>query len=319
MKNNWENPVCDYCKNKEFRIEIDNITSWEYKGIFRIVKCTKCGLVYTSPRPKLSRIGRYYKDESYWKNILSNKKKEDVLRTRDIDYREIDDVIKNNKNKGRILDIGAGTGDFLLRYKVDGWEVEGIDLDVKAIKYAKKYFDIELKQGDFFDFEFKPNSYDVIVLNNALEHLYYPVEAISKIYKILKREGLIIVNLPNYNSFGRYLFKGNWMALQVPRHLYHFSPKILSEIFKNEGLREIKVQYNYFSQNYYILFQSFRYLMSPKFKKGENGGMAKLDREQNLSFKKEIGKLFFKTLSFGLVLIEQILGRGENMIVYGKK
>jgi SAM-dependent methyltransferase len=159
----------------------------------------------------------------------------------------------------------------------------------------------------------------VVVLNNALEHLYYPVEAINKIYKILKKEGLLIVNLPNYNSFGRHIFKGNWMALQIPRHLYHFSPKILSKIFKIAGFRKIRVQYNYFSQNYYILFQSFRYLMSPKFKKGEKGGMAKLDKSQNLSFKKEIGKLLFKIVSFGLALIEQNLGRGENMIIYGKK
>jgi hypothetical protein len=59
--------------------------------------------------------------------------------------------------------------------------------------------------------------------------------------------------------------------------------------------------------------------MSPKFKKGEKGGMAKLDKSQNLSFKKEIGKLLFKIVSFGLALIEQNLGRGENMIIYGKK
>jgi len=319
MKNSWESPVCNFCRNKKYRIEIDNITSWEYKGKFRIVKCAKCGLVYTHPRPKSSEIGNYYKDESYWKNIPLKGKIEDVLRIRSIDYKEIDAIIKNNKNKGRILDIGAGTGEFLLRYKKDGWKVEGTELETKAIKHAKKYFDIELKQIDFLDFKSSPNKYDIIVLNNSLEHLYYPTQVIEKAYKILKKGGLIVVNLPNYNSFGRYIFKANWMALQVPRHLYHFSPGILTKILKSAGFNMIIFQYNYFSQNYYILFQSFRYLFSPKFKKGKEGGLANGDDVKKFSLKKELGKTLSKGLSYAIAFVEPVLSRGENMIVYGKK
>ncbi|CAN5117256.1 hypothetical protein BH11PAT1_BH11PAT1_4850 [soil metagenome] len=318
-RKNWEIPDCNYCGSKKYHILYKNLTYWEYPGRFQIVQCTRCQLVFTSPRPIPSEIGKYYIQENYFGTQDAGKKNDltDSITMFSPMYARID----TEKKPGKILDIGAGTGSFLYYYKQKGWKVDGVELMKTAVTYAKKHYGITLRNGDFFDFSFTKKSIDVVSLNGALEHVYNPLQTLQRIESLLKDDGLLIFSVPNYASVGRILFGRNWFPWQPPRHLYHYSPKVIKKMLRKAGFTNISITYNYWLQNYYILFQSLRYTASPTFKKTSMGGLVTPfdQRKKTFSLKKYLGKIAGETFARILAFIEPFIKKGEVMIVYAKK
>src|SRR5579871_3014732 len=234
----WETPICNLCHGKEIEVVYKEMTYWEYEGVFTIVKCRNCDLVFLSPRPPLSEIGKYYAQEEYFgRNISTLGKKYDDKKERERMFGVIYKIIFSRKKRGSILDIGAGTGLFLSKFKDEGWKTDGIELLSDAVSYAKKTYGITLRQGDFFDYSYKNNTYAVVTLNGALEHLYTPQETLKKIHALLSKDGMIVISVPNSDSMGREIFGRNWFPWQPPRHLYHFSPKTIKKMLENAGFK----------------------------------------------------------------------------------
>lgn len=320
MQKFWEEPACNLCNSPDREYLWRDMTYWEYSGVFQIARCKQCGLIYLCPRPKIDEIGKYYLQKNYFgRNIENTEGKYDDLKKREKTYGEIYQIILKTKKIGNILDIGAGTGIFLSKFSDLGWKTDGTELNDKAIKYAKNKYNVLLKKGDFLNIRFKEKSFDVITLNGALEHLYDPQGALRKIYKLLKTDGMILFTIPNVESVGNKIFGKNWFPWQPPRHLYHFSPKTAMSMLKKANFKNINIKHNYWLQNYYILFQSLRYSMSPKFRTKKSGGLQNNNFNRKFSLKIEIGK--FLGICFALVIgiIEPWVRRGEVMIVYANK
>jgi 2-polyprenyl-3-methyl-5-hydroxy-6-metoxy-1,4-benzoquinol methylase len=323
--NNWEFPSCDNCSSKAFTIVWNDITYWEYEGIFRIVKCTKCDLLYLHPRPSAKEISKYYPKESYWgRDVTKEKNVFNFIRERENAFSPIYDIILKRKNTGAILDIGAGTGLFLSKFKDLGWKVDGVEFSKEAASFAKKAFKIGLKTGDFLEYKFPRNTYDVVTLNMALEHLYKPKETLMNLYEIVKENGLLVITVPNLNSVGVKLFKKNWRALDVPKHLYHFTEPSLKNMVKGAGFTVTGTNHWYWIHNYYTVFESFRFSLSPRFKQKTGGGLASPSSPspsapQKLSVKRELGKITLKSLSAIVAIIGSITGRSESIIIYAIK
>lgn len=314
-----EFPLCDICGSKSNTVVWNDLTSWEHEGIFRIVKCSICGLMYTSPRPIPSEIGKYYPVESYWGTDVRVSTKKNMFIERKRAYEQLFSYVDSYKKSGSILDIGAGTGMFLSYFKEKGWKTDGIELSKEAVSFAKKTFDITLKKGDFLDYHFPKNSLDVVVLNNALEHLYSPRKTLEEVYSCLKKGGIIIITVPNVNSIGLKLFGKNWHALQPPRHLYHFSPSTLSRLITQIGFTFTGENHWYFTHNFYTIFESFRFTISPRFKKNAKGGLVTAEYKKQFSLKKEVGKIFTRALSLGIVLLGSSLNKSEVFTIYATK
>jgi len=319
-KINWEIPICNLCHSNKQKILWKDITYWEYKGIFSIVKCLDCDLVFLSPRPKITEISTYYEQENYFgRNICDDDIKYDDKKEREFAYGRIYKIIFSIKNSGSILDIGAGTGLFLSKFKDEKWDVKGVELMRDAVRYSKDRYAIKLSFGDFFSAKFRENSFDVITLNGALEHLHRPQEALQKIYSLLKKDGLIIFSVPNVTSLGNFIFGKNWFPWQPPRHLYHFSPITAAKMLVNAKFNEIHIKHDYWLQNQYILFQSLRYSRSPKFQKNKLGGLLHKDQKSKFSIRKELGKITGTFFSLAIAYIEPFVKKGEVIIVYAKK
>lgn len=319
-RKNWEQPNCNLCGKRDINVVYDNLTYWEYSGKFRIVKCKNCKLVFTSPRPVLSEMEKYYESEMYFgRDVNTNDDLEDS-EFREEHYGPMYNLILDKKKSGKILDIGAGTGLLLSKFKDKGWEVDGVELTRSAVRYAKRKYKIKLRQGDFLQKKIN-DKYDVIILNGALEHLHKPFETLEKANKNLKKGGFILISIPNSDSVGRDIFERNWFAWQPPRHLYHFSPDTVTKMLIKAGYKNIKISHDFDIQNNYILFQSARYMMSPKFKKKEEGGLIneKEAFKSKFSLKKEVGKVFFKTMAYIISKIEPFIRKGEVMIIYAEK
>lgn len=323
MKRNkagWEKPRCNLCGSDKYDVVWDDATSWLSDGTYKIVQCRHCSLTYLSPRPTEKIIGQYYKKESYWgTNIVDvNNKQEKSLR--DSAYGMLYKDIFRKAGAGSILDIGAGTGFFLTKFKEKDWEVRGVEISRQACEFARKVHGVKLDRGDFLDKYYPKNYFDVVTLNGCLEHLHKPKETLKKIAKVLKKDGLLLITVPNFDSLGRRIFGKEWYALQPPTHLYHFTPKTIKLMLNDSGFKVRNIKHSYWQHNYYIIFESIRMLFSPKFniERMENSKSNDTKRKKRpLYF--EGGKALAKVVSTFAALLMPVVKKGEVISVYAEK
>lgn len=320
IKNEWEKQTCNLCNNEKFEMIYDDATTWMNDGKYKVVRCTKCSLVYLSPRPKQEFIHKFYEPDSYWSIDLAESNTSDELKRRDKAYNFLYKDIFNMKEKGSILDVGAGTGLFLTKFKEKKWNVSGVELSKHACNFARKAYGIDLIQGDLLNIKLPRKKYDFITLNGCLEHLHEPKETLKKISKLLKNNGFVVISVPNFESIGSRIFRDKWFALQPPTHLYHFTPQTVSRMLKNSAFKDISIKHSYWEHNYYIIFESIRLNFSPKFKRSkEYFKNKKIAKKSRFSFKLELGKILAKGVSFTTAALEPILRKGEAITVYAKK
>jgi len=223
------------------------------------MRCGECEFVFTTPRPALEKIGDYYKSEDYVSH--SSTKKGIVNRA----YNIVRNYTLNKKVKlvetlvsdKHLLDIGAGTGHFLSRAASSGFRVTGLEPDEDARRVARELNGVELRElGDLY--ELKTESFDAITMWHVLEHVYNLNQDLAQIVSLVKKNGVLIIAVPNYTSFDAEYYREFWAAYDVPRHLYHFSPDAIKNIVEKTGLRFEKMVPMKFD-SYYVSMLSEKY------------------------------------------------------------
>ena len=218
-------------------------------------------ILKTHPQPTLDKLGSYYEFEDYishtdGKRTLFEKMYHFIKRKAIRD--KVSLINSYQPLKGRILDIGAGTGDFLLECKNQNWDILGIEPNDKAkgIAVGKG-----IKFGDTIE-KLESNSFDVITMWHVLEHVPDVEHPVAELKRLLKPTGTIIIAVPNYKSYDAKYYKEFWAAFDVPRHLWHFSKTAIEKLFdkQNMNLEDIKPMW----------FDSFYVsLLSEKYKTGK--------------------------------------------------
>lgn len=215
--------------------------------IFSILKDEKSELLITSPRPEIKDLHKYYESDQYISHTDAKQSLMDKVYQLVKNYtikQKIVLINSFNTEQKTILDIGCGTGDFLLACKNAGWSVSGIEPNIKARTYTKKkLFDSNEKIFDnikaLMDYNID-SKYDIISLWHVLEHVPNLEEYISNLKKILKPNGTIIIAVPNYKSFDAKYYEKYWAAYDVPRHLWHFSKRSIQLLFAKENMKVVK-------------------------------------------------------------------------------
>jgi SAM-dependent methyltransferase len=136
----------------------------------------------------------------------------------------------------RLLEIGCGSGSYLAVMRMLGWTVCGIEPDPAAAEVAARIADCQVHIGTIDDAPFEPASFDAVVSNHVIEHVYDPKSFISSAARLLKKDGLMAVQTPNFQSLGHKLFGADLFSLDPPRHLCLFTPASLRRVFENSGL-----------------------------------------------------------------------------------
>ena len=248
---------CPICSNKRFDNYLICDDHSVSKESFALVKCTKCSLILTNPRPKEESIGQYYESDEYISHTDSANTLTNFLYkiVRSYTLRKKATLIKRkNKGIGKVLDYGCGTGDFLMKCKKDGWEVEGVEPDDKARKLAQQKSDIPLHSN----LATLDENFDIITAWHVVEHISDLANTIKSLKKKLKDGGYFIIALPNHQSLDAQIYKENWAAYDVPRHLYHFDRSSMKHFAKRFKLKVKDVLPMKFD-SYYVSMLSEKY------------------------------------------------------------
>lgn len=189
----------------------------------------------TIPKLTEDKLANYYKSENYISHTDNKRNLFERLYhlVRSITLKQkvglIDSLQTTTKE---LLDVGCGTGDFLLIAKNKGWNVSGIEPNDQARSIATEKVGEHILSNTALN-EFDNHSFNVITLWHVLEHLPDFNEQIKLFKQKLKTDGRLVIAVPNYKSYDAQLYKEYWAAYDVPRHLWHFSRHAISKIFSS--------------------------------------------------------------------------------------
>ena len=225
-----EDTVCLICGSDYCSVEA---TGKDYlydsvENVFTFVKCLNCGHLYLQPRPKASAAEVIYPENysSYTAKFSTARWGINHIKSAVIGFRmrSLFSIIKDGAD---VLELGCGDGQLLLDMKARFQKARFAGLDRKFSPYVRKQLeknDIIIIEQMLEDARLEDEHYDLIILNQLLEHLWEPRECIKKIYNALKPDGLIAIETPNADGYDRRLFRKHlWGAYYWPRHLNIFS------------------------------------------------------------------------------------------------
>jgi 2-polyprenyl-3-methyl-5-hydroxy-6-metoxy-1,4-benzoquinol methylase len=228
---------------------------------FELLLDEELQLLKTHPQPSADNLSRYYESDDYISHTDSKRSlfeklyhavKQKALRDK------VKLIYKASSAKGKLLDIGAGTGDFAVAAQKEGWEVKGIEPSSKAKSIAQS------KGVTFIDSieQCNDTSFDVVTMWHVLEHVPDVENQIKELKRITKPGGIIVIAVPNFNSYDAKYYGRYWAAYDVPRHLWHFSKTSIDKLFAKQGLQLEKVLPMKFDSFYVSL-------LSEKYKTGK--------------------------------------------------
>jgi 2-polyprenyl-3-methyl-5-hydroxy-6-metoxy-1,4-benzoquinol methylase len=145
------------------------------------------------------------------------------------------------QEKGKLLDIGCGSGEWLVRMRDLGWTVNGLDFDERAVAVARQR-QLNVCCGTVPEIQFPAGWFDAITLNHVIEHVPDPCLVLKECNRILKVGGNVVLATPNNRSWGHMVFRKDWRGLEPPRHLHLFCPKSIEETFKRAGFRSLSIR-----------------------------------------------------------------------------
>lgn len=228
--------------------------------VFRLKHDAEKDMLVTEPRP--ADLTRYYQSNSYISHTDAFETISDRLYhivKKYMLWKKVRLMEKYSKGRGKVLDIGSGTGDFLRMARKREWTIDGVEPNPLARGLANEkqvplYRDLE---------EVKAYDYNAITLWHTLEHLPDLDAYIYKFKQHLASDGVILVAVPNFKSLDARIYGEYWAAYDVPRHLWHFSQAAIKELFERHGM-QIEKRIPLLFDAYYIA------LLSEQYKNGKN-------------------------------------------------
>lgn len=242
---------CDICGQEETGLYLRmEDHSYGVPGTFSIVRCSSCNLLFTNPRPKCDSIVDLYRNHYgdfdirptvNGKTIKSFVKRN--LRVRKFYHwlfgQYLSEVLL--KARGRVLDIGCGSGSTMEELRRLGCKVYGIEPNPKAAKACiEKGLDVTC--GVLNEVNFTENFFDTVIMMNVVEHFPSPKRTLEKIYRILRPGGHVYIYCPNANSYMAAFFDEFWRGWHVPFHFYHFTPETMSRLIRTTPFKNITMR-----------------------------------------------------------------------------
>ncbi|MDD2501568.1 MAG: class I SAM-dependent methyltransferase [Geobacter sp.] len=211
---------------------------WGSVSEYSIERCVSCGIGITTPFPSDSEIGDsnadiYRVDQ---RGSLYLRKQSYYERRYHLQLRNIKRFVPG----GRLLDIGCNIGLFLSCARTEGFDVEGIEFNKESAAFGSKHFDLLIHTRSLDEINYPDQTFDVITMYDVLEHIPDLHEILAAVSRILKPDGVLVVQSPNIDSLMARLTGSAWNWLTPPDHLYHFTPPTMQRLLSDQGFNVIE-------------------------------------------------------------------------------
>ena len=225
-------PVCGDSRTEHWLRSRDRLHG--RPTVYELRRCRGCNIVWLAQPPAPDEMYEHY-TAAYHKLISGagddpsrwNRRKADLLRF---------------KQSGSLLDLGCSSGSFLASMRGDSWSLYGVEMSANEAAAAEARTAGQIFVGSVLDAPFPAESFDAITCFDVLEHLYEPRCVMAKVSYWLKPGGVFYVQVPNIDSAEARVFGTYWHGLELPRHLFHYSPASLNFLAESAGLRPLLLE-----------------------------------------------------------------------------
>jgi 2-polyprenyl-3-methyl-5-hydroxy-6-metoxy-1,4-benzoquinol methylase len=315
MPDIFEDINCCVCDNKnpaDFKVLYQ-------KEKFSVVECNKCSFTFIPPYFRKQISYENYKDENV-ANAVRNGNNFVKIERHKLRY----DLIKKYKPRGSLFDLGAGWGHFMLTGQILGYDVYGIEISEQPYLYSKNDLKLPVDHIDFFDMK-EDKKFDIVTMWDVLEHIDKADEVIAKCARITSKDGYIVIQVPQIDSYFAKKHKDNWKMMGLD-HVNYLGKKTITQLLKKHGY-EVKTIKSSFEIKLFIMYTILPLLKRLRGDKKQtqqqaNNAIKASERQQyfntftqkplwKLKLYMKIHNLIYKTL--------ELLNIGEEMIVVAKK
>lgn len=197
-----------------------------------LVKCGKCGFVFSHQIPTLIELEEYY--DGYGRN--------DYLSPITIKrYNELLDIFEQERKNNKIIDVGCGIGYFLEEAIKRNWQAYGTEFTDEAMRINNEK-GINMQKGVLDPENYPTGEFDIITSFEVIEHINNPQEEITNFNKILRKGGLLYITTPNFNSLLRHYLKDEYNIITYPEHLSYYTPATLHKLLKAHGFKKVWIK-----------------------------------------------------------------------------
>jgi len=224
---------------------------------WRVVKCARCNLVRTDPYPSdplcyqrdtydslhtPKKINRKRKN-SELSGMIQDYFRQRLERSYQKIYSERLELLRKYIVQRHIFEVGFGEGKFLAFLRDRGWRVAGIELSKNAFLEAKKRYKLHLEWGKIEEKEYPKENFSLVTMYMVLEHIHKPLELLKSLHRLLREQGILIIQVPNFASLQSKIFRSQWYSLRLPRHMYHYTPKTLQRLLMKASFEVVATSF----------------------------------------------------------------------------
>jgi 2-polyprenyl-3-methyl-5-hydroxy-6-metoxy-1,4-benzoquinol methylase len=296
--------------NDEVVIKAQDIL-YDSHGEFTMVRCSKCGLHRTNPRPNAKNILDYYPKN--YSPFIGTRLPPSLRKTSRFIifsklYRKLIDFKSHSLptiSKGKALEIGCASGSYMHKLKMLNWEVEGIEVDYDSALYAKQLgFHVQINSLE--KAIISSNSYDLIVAWMVMEHVHEPLQVLKKLNLAAKDNSYFVFSVPNISCWQFKFFGKYWYPLQLPTHLFHYDKASITRLLKASGW---EIEKCFYQRTIDDIFLSFALFLKSK-------GFMKLS-DWIMKFIRK--SLVLRIFNYPLSYLFSIIGQTGRMTIWAKK
>lgn len=203
-----------------------------------LYSCPACGLKFISPQPSDDFLRKLYSKEYY--DQWGTEEHYEIIRKMKISTFNMRlKLIEKFKSGGNILDVGCATGFFLEAARSAGYTPYGVELSEYSAGIAQKRFGADFVfNGILEQCPFREESFDVIVMSDLLEHVKNPEDVMSRVRRLLKADGIVVIVTPDTDSYTHRIMKNRWVHYKL-EHLFYFNITSLRKLAERQGFRII--------------------------------------------------------------------------------
>jgi 2-polyprenyl-3-methyl-5-hydroxy-6-metoxy-1,4-benzoquinol methylase len=289
---------------------------------FHLSACASCDCLFIDPLPTTQEIATFYPAD-YWWNAGPGK-----LNALEAIYRRI--ALRDHLSfiasaakgtgapRGRLLDVGCGSGTILGLMKRQGFDVTGVDFSREAAEIAGAQNGVKVIVGSLHNADFANESFDVVTLFHVLEHVTNPRDVLIEARRILQPNGRLVLQVPNIGSWQFRVFGTKWYGLDIPRHVIDYSKQSIYRLLEETGFVPVRIRNFNLRDNAPALASSISPKLDP---------LSRTVRQRRENVFEPAGIAFLRhALYFGLVIasypvamLESAVGRGATIMLEARK